>query len=363
MNDYILIIVKIPNKKNIKDGMILREIAIDKVFSKYNKVYVENINYKPSFFKQPKKWIINHFFAKSTNSKYLTNNSTTYTNISKNDFYKLCLNAKKIYIHSLHMLTKMPKEYIEEFKNKIILDIHGCVVEELMSENVDVKKFKDIEEFAFPRINTLIAVNNNMINFYKEKYSGIKTNFIQLPIFNSNIKNIAKDTNKNKLTLIYSGGTQSWQKIDLLIDTIKKIVDKYEIIILSPEIEKFSKLLGELKQKIVLKSVLPENLHIEYQKADLGFILRDDIIVNHVACPTKIIDYLEYGIIPIISNPEIGDFNKMGYSYIHYKKLIEENISDFNKLDKMRKNNIEILEKLQKIQQEGKEKLLEILEN
>ena len=106
-------------------------------------------------------------------------------------------NAKKIYIHSLHMLTKMPKEYIEEFKNKIILDIHGCVVEELMSENVDVKKFKDIEEFAFPRINTLIAVNNNMINFYKEKYSGIKTNFIQLPIFNSNIKNIAKDTNKN----------------------------------------------------------------------------------------------------------------------------------------------------------------------
>ena len=46
-------------------------------------------------------------------------------------------------------------------------------------------------------------------------------------------------------------------------------------------------------------------------------------------------------------------------------RLIKQsgNISDFNKLDKMRKNNIEILEKLQKIQQEGKEKLLEILEN
>lgn len=163
--------------------------------------------------------------------------------------------------------------------------------------------------------------------------------------------------------MIYSGGTQSWQKIDLLIDTIKKIADKYEIIILSPEIEKFTKLLGELKQKVVLKSVLPENLDIEYQKADLGFILRDDIIVNRVACPTKIIDYLEYGIIPIISCPEIGDFNKMGYSYIHYEKLIEGKIFDNNELEKMRKNNTKIIERLRNIQQDGKEKLLKLLEN
>ena len=273
---------------------------------------------------------------------------------------------KKIYVHSLHMLERIPKEYIEEFKDKIILDIHGCVVEELMFENADknfIKKFKDIEEFAFPIINTLVSVNTNMIDFYKEKYTGIKTNFIHLPIFNSDIKNFAKNNNKNKLTLIYSGGTQSWQKIDLLIDTIKKIADKYEIIILSPEIEKFTKLLGELKQKVVLKSVLPENLDIEYQKADLGFILRDDIIVNRVACPTKIIDYLEYGIIPIILSPEIGDFNKMEYSYIHYEKLIEGKIFDNNELEKMRKNNTKIIERLRNIQQDGKDKLLKLLEN
>ena len=103
---------------------------------------------------------------------------------------------KKIYVHSLHMLERIPKEYIEEFKDKIILDIHGCVVEELMFENADknfIKKFKDIEEFAFPIINTLVSVNTNMIDFYKEKYTGIKTNFIHLPIFNSDIKNFAKN--------------------------------------------------------------------------------------------------------------------------------------------------------------------------
>ena len=366
MNNYILIIANIPKRKYIKDGMILRELAIDKIFDHFDKIYVEHIDYKPSFFKQPKKWFIKHFYNKIKGSKYLTNNPIIYNNISKSNFHILCQNAKKIYVHSLHMLERIPKEYIEEFKDKIILDIHGCVVEELMFENADknfIKKFKDIEEFAFPIINTLVSVNTNMIDFYKEKYTGIKTNFIHLPIFNSDIKNFAKNNNKNKLTLIYSGGTQSWQKIDLLIDTIKKIADKYEIIILSPEIEKFTKLLGELKQKVVLKSVLPENLDIEYQKADLGFILRDDIIVNRVACPTKIIDYLEYGIIPIISCPEIGDFNKMGYSYIHYEKLIEGKIFDNNELEKMRKNNTKIIERLRNIQQDGKEKLLKLLEN
>lgn len=91
--------------------------------------------------------------------------------------------------------------------------------------------------------------------------------------------------------------------------------------------------------------------------------MRDDIIVNRVACPTKIIDYLEYGIIPIILSPEIGDFNKMEYSYIHYEKLIEGKIFDNNELEKMRKNNTKIIERLRNIQQDGKDKLLKLLEN
>ena len=174
MNNYILIIANIPKRKNIKDGMILRELAIDKIFAHFDKIYVEHIDYKPSFFKQPKKWFIKHFYNKIKGSKYLTNNPIIYNNISKSNFHILCQNAKKIYVHSLHMLERIPKEYIEEFKDKIILDIHGCVVEELMFENADknfIKKFKDIEEFAFPIINTLVSVNTNMIDFYKEKYT------------------------------------------------------------------------------------------------------------------------------------------------------------------------------------------------
>ena len=53
----------------------------------------------------------------------------------------------------------------------------------------------------------------------------------------------------------------------------------------------------------------------------------------------------------------------MGYSYIHYEKLINDNVYDKNELEKMRKNNIEILEKLKDIQQNGKKELLELLEN
>lgn len=95
MNNYILIIANIPKRKNIKDGMILRELSIDKIFAHFDKIYVEHIDYKPSFFKQPKKWFIKHFYNKIKGSKYLTNNPIIYNNISKSNFHILCQNAKK----------------------------------------------------------------------------------------------------------------------------------------------------------------------------------------------------------------------------------------------------------------------------
>ena len=53
----------------------------------------------------------------------------------------------------------------------------------------------------------------------------------------------------------------------------------------------------------------------------------------------------------------------MEYSYIHYEKLIEGKIFDNNELEKMRKNNTKIIERLRNIQQDGKDKLLKLLEN
>ena len=364
MDNYILILANLPEEKSIKDGMILREIAIDKILSNFNRIYVENIDRKLSILKQPRKWIKDKLFSKTINLKYFSENNITYSNVSKKEFYKLCKNAKKIYAHSLICLKRIPKEYIEEFKDKIIVDIHGCVVEESIFNNAEketVQEYQDIEKFAFPIINTLIAVTENMIELYKSKYPGIKTNFIQLPIFLKNISESEEKEEKYKLNIIYSGRAQKWQKIDLMAEIIPDLADKYNITILTPDTKIFNSLLKDVVNKVTIKSVSPDKINEEYRKADLGFILRDNIIVNTVACPTKIIDYLEYGIIPIVDVPNIGDFERLGYSYIKYKDLLNEDIPSFEKLKIMRDNNYKIIEKIKNIKKSGEEKLLKII--
>jgi len=361
-NKTILILGGIPTKLNETDGMILRELAIDKIFSEFDKIYIEKIFYK-SFFLSPFRWLKCKFNKYENKYENLTNNPKLYKIILKKDFYKLCLTADKIYVHSLYFLKLIPEKYIEKFKEKIIVDAHGCVVEEFILCNTKQKtidKYQKAESFAFPKVNTIISVTENMIEFYKQKYPNIKTNFIKLPIFTTNDYHCKKEI-KEKLSLIYSGGTQKWQKIDLLTEIIAKITDKFDITILTPDVDIFKNTLGDLSNKITIKTVPSNQLDKEYQKADLGFILRDDIIVNKVACPTKIIEYLTYGIIPVILQPNIGDFEKLGYSYINYENLINDSLPTMEELESMRENNYRVIEELKKSQEKGKQELLKIM--
>ena len=59
-----------------------------------------------------------------------------------------------------------------------------------------------------------------------------------------------------------------------------------------------------------------EDLPAVYEAADLGLILRDDSPVNRVACPTKLAEYLFFGLIPVVRSPRLGDFQELGYAFI-----------------------------------------------
>ena len=90
------------------------------------------------------------------------------------------------------------------------------------------------------------------------------------------------------------------------------------------------------------------NRYVEYyMKNDCGVVLRNDNIVNRVACPTKLIDYLQYGLIPIVLSPHIGDFYNLGYKYIEYDEIINHSNSySKSKLNDMAIANYRILTKL-----------------
>ena len=143
----------------------------------------------------------------------------------------------------------------------------------------------------------------------------------------------------------------------------EKLFKNFDITILTPDIEIFKQKLGSLTEFITIKTVLSKELSNEYKTADLGFILRDDSNVNKVACPTKLIEYLQFGIIPIIKQPEIGDFASLGYQYIKLDDLLCNGIPSLEELSKIRINNYLVIDKLNKQHDIGMNQLQSLLKN
>ncbi|MEQ1135663.1 glycosyl transferase family 1 [Acinetobacter seifertii] len=230
--------------------------------------------------------------------------------------------------------------------NKYILDLHGVVPEELELQN---KKFFSIifsviESLLFKKVNMCIAVTNCMVQYFRTKYPKSLTEYMVYAILPSHLKKYNLDVNnenQSKIQVIYSGNAQIWQNIDLMLNLIKNnISDKINYTILTGEPEIINQKLNAFNigvDKVTVKSVKPEELETYYKSSHYGFILRDDIIVNQVACPTKIIEYLNYGIIPIVLSEKIGDFESYGYEYIL--------LTEFNDSLSVRKSskNIEIV--------------------
>ncbi|MNL07568.1 hypothetical protein D3C87_1282490 [compost metagenome] len=127
---------------------------------------------------------------------------------------------------------------------------------------------------------------------------------------------------------------QGYQNISLMVENIKKIVDvpNYYFYILTGQKQKMQEIFSinglNDKKNILIDSVTPNELDKYYKKAHYGFVLRDDVDVNNVACPTKIIEYLAYGMTCITLSNKIGDFYELGFEFINIDKLKTEKLKE-----------------------------------
>ena len=313
MSNNILILAPFPDHRYKLDGMISRIKHIDNIFNKIERTYLY-----VSFFKNKRK-----YFLKSGNVKiYELNLFFHFSSI-----LKILFNSNKLYIHSIYQIRHI-WFLIPFYKKQKYLDFHGVVPEEIkyFGKNILSYYFMTfIEKILFKSKNlTVICVTNKMIAHLKGKYKKFKGDFILYNIFPIHLLDIKENfINHDKeinTVFIYSGSCTLWQKTDLMLDAIKKnLRDNYTFIILTSNIAEFEIMIKEKnfpKDKIILKTVNPEDLFRYYEIADYGFLLRDNNIVNRVANPTKLIEYLSSGVTPIILNPNIGDYVENGYEYI-----------------------------------------------
>ncbi|MDD1596972.1 hypothetical protein JSO62_06755 [Riemerella anatipestifer] len=331
----VLFVANYPTLDTIKEGMSQRIFAIDNQFESEDRCYL---------------FVSHRMFCRKEVFEIKKGIKQYRCNLFLHFFFILNLFRKSrlVYFHSmLNAFLVFPIFFLRKKKTKYVLDVHGIVPEEQEMNGRRIRSwlYNLIEKKLFSLLDYAIVVTEQMKNFYHNKYPNTKNViYIVYPIISDNILKMkfgsyeVKDI--QKIEVIYSGNTQSWQNIPLMVELIKNnIAFNVNYTILTGDIENMSRMFLEKgvnieNSNIVIKSVKPEELEEYYKKANYGFILRDDIDVNRVACPTKMMEYLCYGVIPIVNLINIGDFGEYGYEYITNTDFDVNNLSS----EKSKKN-------------------------
>lgn len=313
----ILFLSKYPQTDaDFRDGFFQRVASIDEFYLKDERIYLNT-----SLFGNKKKEVIKTALRTEISCNFFLHFLT---------IYKIFRRSELIYIQSIYNAF-YNIFFIIFFSKNYILDLHGVVPEELEMKNKTVHALiaSKIEGILFKKIRVCISVTNKMAIHYQSKYPNSQCKYIVYAILPTHLKggNLSNESldKSDKIEIIYSGNTQVWQNVDLMLQAIKSNSSKQvNYTILTGEPEKIYEKLNDFKiedSAVTVKSVKPNELAEYYKKSHYGFILRDDILVNRVACPTKIIEYLAYGIKPIILSEKIGDFEDYGYEYIFLEQL------------------------------------------
>ena len=283
----------------------------------------------------------------------------------------LALHNKILYIHSIYNCCRITGTLLLYMPGVFrILDAHGAVPEELRYTKAPFPLrllLTWAEQIGITRAHCLIAVTQKMAEHFQKKYPSSSHIHIVLPIFGfpektealpipANITPLVQENTPEKPGVIYAGGTQHWQQLPLMFQAIMRQHTLARYLVLTntpPELPAgFSEQMAK-NPHICLTKLPPDQVLNIYPYFQYGFILREANTVNRVACPTKIIEYLEYGLVPIMLSPELGDFADMGLQYLPLEKFEQGALFEPEKYEKAVAQNRLLLEKLQEMQKHG----------
>lgn len=166
-----------------------------------------------------------------------------------------------------------------------------------------------IEKFTIKRADLLMVVSEKMIEHFESKYNiQIRDKCIVMPCYNCDIVRdsfYAKDKYKRNV-FCYTGSLAEWQCFEKTADLYGRIEEKHpdaSFMICTWEVEKAEYILKERGIKnYTVQYVRQEELPRVLAGCKFGFIIRDNVVVNNVATPTKLSTYIANGIIPIVSD-------------------------------------------------------------
>jgi glycosyltransferase involved in cell wall biosynthesis len=230
----------------------------------------------------------------------------------------------KIYVTNIYdsILVNTLRKVFRLGDVETIFWVQGIVAEESYYRHQSVIRYKILsllEKLAIYFSHKLVVVSNDMGRFLKEKYKIKNKPIFVLPCVanQKNIQNI-KRKKKDNLVFVYMGGMSKWQNFDKIVRFYKNIenqINQTKLLVITYEKEKAKNIIRSIKIKNYELLCLPHSQVPQYlAKADMGFLIRDDNIINRVASPIKLSEYLSLGV-QVITTNTIGSYSQLIEEY------------------------------------------------
>ncbi len=335
----ILVVGQYPDAHNSRDGMVQRIAAIDRLLEPHERVYVT---------------LVHEPFRASTAA--LTPVAARVRRVQLNWFDAadvdllsgLAREADHVVVHSVHWAQHVLPLYRAR---PVITDLHGVVPEEhaFVGAHEQAAHFGRVESFVLRHGAGHLVVSDAMAEHLRGKYPHLQPPLATLPILSPAAVPALDSKRGATLRVLYSGGTHAWQNIDRMLGAIARAAVDLPVDLLTPDVAGLRASVARhgLQGRVQVRSVAPQGMPEAYAQAHLGFVLRDDSVVNRAACPTKLQEYLAHGVVPIVLSPHIGDFAALGYRTLSLEAFVAGALPSWDEWRAMASHNLDVLQALE----------------
>jgi len=332
----IVFIAPFPALSNEKDGMVQRVASIDKLVNELPRVYLD-ISLRRFWSKR-----IHHFGG-----------ATVFQLHGLLHFFFIISWLRRASIVYIHSVMYSQNALIAYWIAKPITDLHGVVPEESEYKGNRLRAivYGIIELIALHRSSAVIYVTSAMKCHFEKKYGRRTTPDLIIPIIQNNFDERGQCENvlgakRDSKRVIYAGGLQAWQNIAMMLDAAASVTQMNYVFLSGESMELQHMADSANVVSFKCSAVDPDCVPDHYLTCTYGFILRENVLVNRVACPTKLVEYMYWGVIPVVLTPNIGDFVELGYEFVTLDDFRKGHVPDDNKASNMRAINRQVAERL-----------------
>ena len=151
--------------------------------------------------------------------------------------------------------------------------------------------------------NAMREFDINTYNYRKDiPYTIIPTLYRPLAVDLVHLHDLRERENlkEDDFVVSYVGATQAWQSAEELVRVIDLIGNKYQkakfLLLTNGELKELSQLDDNVRNRIIKKTVPHKEMPYYLAMTNVGIVMRDDNMVNRVAAPTKIAEYITNGV-------------------------------------------------------------------